>query len=298
MAKARKVVSKKQRHKTAPKSGHKVSKPVHRQKRPLIDTVIRKSLTAQKRPTVSQLQASQSFCVPFHSSESILLVGEGDFSFSHSLVDHYGCHNLICTTLESRSTLAEKYPQSSEYVKYLEDTGAKMVYSIDATALGHPNKGGGNHFRKLGPFDKIVFNFPHTGGLTKDVNRQVRANQELLVGFFKSALGMLGEGGRIVVTIFEGEPYELWGIRNLARHAGLGVVRSTRFEWEKFPSYRHARTLGNVKGGGGWKGEDRAARMYIFGRPGEEEKTRPIDNVGSDDAGDEVDEETGSDQDP
>ena len=30
---------------------------------------------------------------------------------------------------------------------------------------------------KKGGFDRVVFNFPHVGGLTKDVNRQVRHNQ-------------------------------------------------------------------------------------------------------------------------
>jgi len=31
-----------------------------------------------------------------------------------------------------------------------------------------------------------------------------------------------------------------------------------------YPGYSHARTLGNVEGGGGWKGEDRRARMFVF----------------------------------
>lgn len=31
-----------------------------------------------------------------------------------------------------------------------------------------------------------------------------------------------------------------------------------------YPGYSHARTLGNIEGGGGWKGEDREARSYVF----------------------------------
>lgn len=64
------------------------------------------------------------------------------------------------------------------------------------------------------------------------------------------------------MTIFEGQPYELWGLRNLARHVGLAVERSMRFDKDRFPGYRHARTLGNVEGG--WKGEEREARMYVL----------------------------------
>lgn len=75
---------------------------------------------------------------------------------------------------------------------------------------------------------------------------------------------ILAPGGNIVVTIFEGEPYELWNIRDLARHAGLKVGRSFRFQPDVYPGYNHARTLGNIKGGGGWKGGERDARTYAF----------------------------------
>jgi len=86
----------------------------------------------------------------------------------------------------------------------------------------------------------------------------------LLVGFFKSALPLLTPDGAIVVTIFEGEPYTLWNVRDLARHVGLKIERSFKFEAKAYPGYKHARTLGNISGGGGWKGEDRPSRTYIL----------------------------------
>lgn len=169
-----------------------------------------------------------------------------------------------------------------------------------------------------GPWDIICFNFPHVGGLSTDVNRQVRSNQELLVAFFKASVPLLSlpsptaqnnwdddsdsdeeeeeeedydsadqnddnpdhkpkekpkprtEPGQILVTLFEGEPYTLWNIRDLARHCGLKVVTSFRFPWASYEGYTHARTLGHIEqkngggGRGGWKGEERDARMYVF----------------------------------
>ena len=147
-----------------------------------------------------------------------------------------------------------------------------MLYGVDATRLG--KAGGGGKEVRSGPWDRIVFNFPHVGGLTKDVNRQVRHNQELLVGFFRSALPLLAPGGSIVITVFEGEPYELWNVRDLARHVGLKVGRSFRFQSAGYPGYQHARTLGNIEGGGGWKGENRAARTYVFENVGEDVQQR------------------------
>ena len=66
------------------------------------------------------------------------------------------------------------------------------------------------------------------------------------------------------MTIFDGEPYQLWNVRDLARHVGLKVERSFRFQASAYPGYQHARTLGNIEGGRGWKGVDRPARTYIF----------------------------------
>jgi 25S rRNA (uracil2634-N3)-methyltransferase len=133
--------------------------------------------------------------------------------------------------------------------------------------------------------------FPHTGGLSTDVNRQVRANQNLIVSFFRSCMQLsssasssassstasgssakrkkkdkefLNVGGKIIVTLFESEPYTLWNIRDLARHVGLKVVESFKFDSGDYPGYKHVRTLGHIEGGGAWKAEDRSARMYVF----------------------------------
>lgn len=143
----------------------------------------------------------------------------------------------------------------------------KLVYNVDATKF--PSS------IARTPHDRIIFNFPHVGGKSTDVNRQVRYNQELLVSFFQRALtspaAPLARGGSIIVTLFESEPYTLWNIRDLGRHAGLQLERSFRFQAAAYPGYHHARTFGvvrNKKGeeSSGWKGEDRPARSYVFMR--------------------------------
>ena len=185
-----------------------------------------------------------------------------------------------------------------------KESGVTVLYGIDSTKLSSAHK---KALRSHSPYTKIVFNFPHVGGLSTDVNRQVRYNQELLVGFFKSAKSLLsspdrparvpkpteddasgyddmsddsvrpGTGavdGQILVTLFEGEPYTLWNIRDLARHCGLKVVESFRFPWSAYPGYQHARTIGDIATGkdrsdegkrkGAWRGEERDARCYVL----------------------------------
>ncbi|PWY85674.1 hypothetical protein BO94DRAFT_467759 [Aspergillus sclerotioniger CBS 115572] len=239
----------------------------------------------------------------------------------------------------------EKHDAQDSIENQTQSRGPKVLYAVDARKLGLP-AGGGKEIRtgfsrrerkrpawkeakngvsssasQGGSWDVICFNFPHVGGLSTDVNRQVRANQELLVAFFKACVPLLshrpeiagsddeedwdnwenpdietsqdegdGDGesnqlrsanttgqatcctriepGQILVSMFEGEPYTLWNIKDLARHAGLRVITSFRFPWACYKEYSHARTLGDIEGKhggrGGWRGEDRDARMYVF----------------------------------
>ena len=79
-------------------------------------------------------------------------------------------------------------------------------------------------------------------------------------------LPVFQEVARFLVTLFEGEPYSLWNIRDLARHCGLQVIESFRFPWSQYPGYQHARTIGDIKTGidrstegkrkGAWRGEE------------------------------------------
>jgi 25S rRNA (uracil2634-N3)-methyltransferase len=116
-----------------------------------------------------------------------------------------------------------------------------------------------------------------------------------LVDFFRRALKSLAPGGTIVVTLFESEPYTLWNIRDLGRHVGLQVERSFRFQSSAYPGYEHARTLGAIRNkqgeiSGGWKGNERAARSYVFVRKDDvpkpvpkSKKRRRVDGDSSDD---------------
>ncbi|KAG5460512.1 MAG: hypothetical protein BJ554DRAFT_7432, partial [Olpidium bornovanus] len=111
-----------------------------------------------------------------------------------------------------------------------------------------------------------VFNFPHTGSGIKDQDRNVRANQELLLSFFASAAGLLAArapggppgdaGGEILVTVKSGKPYDLWRVKDLGKRAlpaAAGAPRlvcktSFAFDPALYPGYAHRRTAGFAEG--------------------------------------------------
>jgi 25S rRNA (uracil2634-N3)-methyltransferase len=212
-------------------------------------------------------EQSRPATIPFDVFDNILLVGEGDLSFTLSLLHDHGCASLTATTYDTLPALLGKYPHVQDALDQIKDEEQSIFHGIDAQKLSLHKE-----LKKRAPFDRIIFNFPHIGGLSTDVNRQVRANQALLSSFFESTIPLLRPlEGTILVTLFESEPYTLWNIRDLARHAGLIVLRSWKFEKEVYPLYRHARTAGVVKTKTGepshtaWKGEERPARTYEFG---------------------------------
>jgi 25S rRNA (uracil2634-N3)-methyltransferase len=233
---------------------------------------------AGKPPTKKQQPQQRPVepTIPFAPEDKILLIGDGDLSFAASLIEHHYCADVTATVLEkSLDELRDKYPHVEENIAKIEAEDGKVLYGVDATKMAPFTDRKGRD--GTGVMDRILFNFPHVGGKSTDVNRQVRYNQELLVAFFQRAMPSLAPGGSIVVTLFEGEPYTLWNIRDLGRHAGLQVERSFQFQAAAYPGYHHARTLGVVRSkdgeiGGGWKGEDRPARSYVFVRKDEAPK--------------------------
>ncbi|KAK3495147.1 uncharacterized protein B0T23DRAFT_127487 [Neurospora hispaniola] len=250
--------------------------------------------------------------IPFSPDENILLVGDGDLSFAASLVEHHRCTNLTASIYEKDlDELSAKYPHVRANVdKILAVPGCKVLYNVDARRMApfaHKAKTKdkqAGRVEQVGTMDRIIFNFPHVGGKSTDVNRQVRYNQELLVDFFKRSLLSLAPGGSVIVTLFEGEPYTLWNIRDLARHSDLAVEKSFKFQARAYPGYHHARTLGvvrNKKGEaaeGAWKGEERPARSYVFVRKDDVPKP-PAPGMGkkrkAEESDDEDEEEVGDD---
>lgn len=238
-----------------------------------------------QKPQVNQ-KPKQAF-IPFQANETVLLVGEGDFSYARSIVEQgfVKPENLIATSFDSENQLVEKYSLAAENVEFLRNEGVDVMHEIDATnLLGgfkiKPKKLA-SVFSPPKKLNHIMFNFPHTGKGIKDQDRNIRDHQKLVLGYFQSAHALFGavnsylkpelatyiddqesSAQKILLSLFNGEPYISWGVKALARNVGYRVERSGAFDWATFKGYQHRRTTSmrdTTK-----PAAERDARIYVF----------------------------------
>ncbi|KAM0751670.1 hypothetical protein T439DRAFT_347464 [Meredithblackwellia eburnea MCA 4105] len=130
--------------------------------------------------------------MPYCAGEKVLLIGEGNFSFAHSLLllRKVTPTLLVATAFDTLEVAQEKYPDLMDHVRPLKDAGATVLFGVDATKL--------EKCREVkegkGLWDIVVFNFPHVGLGITDQDRNVRANQTLLLNFYRSVAPFLRTG--------------------------------------------------------------------------------------------------------
>ncbi|KAK9689585.1 hypothetical protein RND81_09G069100 [Saponaria officinalis] len=186
----------------------------------------------------------------YNSKQRILLVGEGDFSFSACLAVAFGsASNIIATSLDSHRTSSKSMINKIK----LESRGDVVMHGIDGRRMIKDAVLGSLKF------DCIVFNFPHTGDFG-GTEFDLRNNKELVRGFIRSAKKMINEDGGIHIRHKSNGYFSLWNIPKIGSDQGLLLIRKPKFDRSQYPGYH------TKYGFGGNKDFDCIpSRTYIFG---------------------------------
>lgn len=131
---------------------------------------------------------------PYRASrgQHILVIGDGDLSFSAALSESLGPEaGIVCTTLDSREALERKYGPGLIAANLARLKDATIIHGVDGTKLTL-SKQLARH-----AYSRVVFNYPHTGAGIKDRDRNIRAQQEMLRGFLGAACTLLERQPRI-----------------------------------------------------------------------------------------------------
>lgn len=192
----------------------------------------------------------------FNENDKVLLLGEGNFSFSVSLLKHNLKIILISTCYEPASINETAH----ENIKYLKNHGSyPMMYhkkyyciknnliililgvcvllGVDATKL--PEHYQLNNLR----FNKILFNFPHVCS-----KMRLDKNRELLRKFFISAEKLLEAKGQVLVSLCNGQggtnidkPQrkwdDSWKIKEMAAHGNFILTAVEPYVSNNFSNY-------------------------------------------------------------
>ncbi|VYS49232.1 unnamed protein product [Arabidopsis thaliana] len=173
----------------------------------------------------------------YSSNHQILLVGEGDFSFSHSLATLFGSASNICaSSLDSYDVVVRKYKKARSNLKTLKRLGALLLHGVDATTLHfHPDL----RYRR---FDRVIFNFPHAGFHGRESDSSlIRKHRELVFGFFNGASRLLRANGEVHVSHKNKAPFSEWNLEELASRCFLVLIQRVAFEKNNYPGYENKR---------------------------------------------------------
>ncbi|KAJ3404253.1 hypothetical protein CcCBS67573_g00945 [Chytriomyces confervae] len=212
----------------------------------------------------------------FKRSHGVLLVGEGDFSFTAALckaleitpqMAQSGSGGRIhATSYDTVSDISSKYGQdATERLRNLKTLPNVLIqHKVDAVTMSAsiipaPANGGP---KALKPIHRIVFNFPHVGG---GMDKDVKINRVMLDGFFREAHALLvlshenANSGRfdssttgaaavsdfkVLVALRQTPFYEKFGLEELGTRNGFKLSEKSAFDGERWSAlgYRPQRT--------------------------------------------------------
>eukprot|EP00116_Pleurobrachia_bachei_P019304 sb/3479566/ len=162
------------------------------------------------------------------SKEKIIVFGDGDLSFSVEFAKQNSPAHLTSTVYLSLEALVDTYGAGiNDKISALNSAGANVLFEVDVTNL--PD------CLLTEKYDKVIFNFPHTGGKSK-----IHENRALLANLFQSVASIAsgevhiallpGQGG----TPADGERYRdkgnTWQIREAATNSGFILIRVEEFD--------------------------------------------------------------------
>ena len=172
----------------------------------------------------------------FSNSSCVLLVGEGNFSFSVSLYKQFKC-KVIATDLECEQNLSSS---TKNNINYLKSNGQSVILNFDATKLHE------NQLINSNCITDIIFNFPHA----KCKKMKIGLNRDLLKDFFFSCNKFINSNRvKVHVTLCSGQSgieeiesksmkwSDSWQITEQASSSDFVLIKVTPFCFENYQPF-------------------------------------------------------------
>ena len=209
----------------------------------LVATIDDKHTQTQKTNLVDVLSQTLMSMVPVATPVAqadgprILILGDGDFGFSRSIMPFLAPQStmITATSFEDEADCYRKYTHASENVAAIRtDSSTTVKFGLDVRTLAQ-----GDVVEKTHIFDFVIFNFPRTG-LTPEVSDSDRM---LLKGVLIAMARLLTPQGIAYLTLREPDiESQALGFRSSLEQSGLKCVFAFPFCVCKMPHYSPRRT--------------------------------------------------------
>ncbi len=204
----------------------------------------------------------------------ILTIGDGDLSFSSSLLKHHKPRQLTATVFDSYSTLSNKY--GDYHYQQLMQRDCQVLTKVDITNPGSwsalPRKS----------YDVVIFQFPLIPGFKSQAEYKKQCgtlstntlNRRLLRAFLVNAFTHFldSKGAQLCfITSKDVKPYREWNVENaLTKDTSIDYLGSLPFKIADFPGYQ-VRNVDRDK-----HVKETQGITYVWGRPGNTEHSEQV----------------------
>lgn len=180
------------------------------------------------------LKSSTSFFHEhFEIDSRVLILGDGDFSFSLCVAEYSHCNHMpgrvTVTSFESMESVLSIYPTGGSNLQRLQELNITVEHNIDAANLAESFQSANwkQHGEKL--FDLVIWNFPCVAARNGADGQatELEENKLLLRKFFQNIHPFLshdpagGRFGTVHLTHKTIEPFSWWGIEDIAEDSGF-----------------------------------------------------------------------------
>lgn len=173
----------------------------------------------------------------------VLTVGDGDLSFSLSLISNQLVKHVTPTVLDSKVAVLDKYKNNS--IKHLENLHIECLYQFDVTSQ--------NSWKFLPPnyYDAVIFQFPllpaldsrqsFNNGPSINIRNRILLRKYLV---YAAKYALRPDGANLIyITSKDVKPYIDWNIETaLTKNLTLNYLGKSEFNSNDFRGY----TLRNV----------------------------------------------------
>ncbi|PIO74713.1 hypothetical protein TELCIR_03266 [Teladorsagia circumcincta] len=127
----------------------------------------------------------------FEEARSLLILGDGNLSFSRAVAESETNLPITATVLDSEAEFLTRYGHDRNIQRLRECDNVQLLFGVDATAL--PSEWAGK-------FHYIAMNFPHPGGKTN-----LRKSRLLASGIFRSVSSIMTDDSEFHLVLAQGQ---------------------------------------------------------------------------------------------